>query len=174
MGNSRKPNAMVGRNGKKKFYSGEYKVINIKKYIGDPTKIYYRSGWELKFMIYLDSNDSILRWSSEQITIPYQDVKGHYHRYYPDFYIERIDNQNHHRFDRVVIEIKPNKEKFPPKQPKKMTAKALESYEYQLRNYQKNIYKWSKAKIYCEKMGMVFYIMDEFDLKKYGIMNIGI
>ena len=103
MGNNRKPTGIVGRNGKKKFYNGEYKVVNTNKYIGDLKSVIYRSGWELKFMIYLDMNKSILRWSSEQITIPYQDAKGKLHRYYPDFYFERIDHTNPHRFDREFL-----------------------------------------------------------------------
>ena len=38
---------------------GFYKPKNISKYRGDYRKIVYRSGLELKFMRYLDGNDSI-------------------------------------------------------------------------------------------------------------------
>ena len=51
---------------------GLYKPKNISKYKGDYRKIVHRSGLELRFMRYLDGNDSILKWSSEEIVIPYR------------------------------------------------------------------------------------------------------
>jgi len=52
-------------------YSGKYKPKNYKKYRGDPTKIYYRSLWERRFMDYCDRNSKIIEWGSEEIVIPY-------------------------------------------------------------------------------------------------------
>ena len=51
-------------------YKGRFTPKNYKKYKGDPTKVVYRSMWELRFMKYCDKNDSILEWSSEEIVIP--------------------------------------------------------------------------------------------------------
>jgi len=170
MGNNRAPKSPVGRNGKKKYYSGFFTPKNVEKYIGDPTKCIYRSKWELHFMAFCDANSSIKRWSSEHITIPYQDEKGKYHRYYPDFYIERIDKKDPERFERVVIEIKPFKETQQPVLAEKVTAKALESFEYQLKTYQKNLYKWTRAMDWCGKNGMKFVIIHEGHLKKNNIM----
>ena len=164
------PNSPKGRNGKKKYHQGFYTVKNLEKYIGDPTKCIYRSKWELHFMAFCDSNVSIKRWGSEHITIPYQDEKGKYHRYYPDFYIERIDKNDPERFDRVVIEIKPYKETQKPVLPKKITTKSLESLEYQLKAYQKNLYKWTRAKYWCEKQQMQFVIVHEGHLTENKIM----
>ena len=56
-------------------YSGRYNIINSNKYVGDPQRIYYRSLWERKFMKYCDLNDAILEWGSEEIIIPYIEVK---------------------------------------------------------------------------------------------------
>ena len=39
-------------------------------------------------------NENIIKWGCEVITIPYQDEKGTFHRYYPDFYIEMIDKKD--------------------------------------------------------------------------------
>ena len=39
---------------------GIFKPINYKKYKGDPTKIVYRSSWELKVMSSLDSDSNYL------------------------------------------------------------------------------------------------------------------
>jgi len=171
MGKNQKPNDIIGRNGKKKYKNGTYIPLNKDKYIGDLTKVYYRSSWELRFMQYLDVTSEILRWSCEEIKIPYRETDGSYHTYYPDFYFERVDKNNPQRFDRVVIEIKPRKDRVMPKEPEKFTPIKLESYEYQLKMYQKNLYKWSRATDFCKKNGMKFYIMDEFDLMKYGILE---
>ena len=121
-------------------------------------------------MAFCDANTSIKRWSSEHITIPYQDEKGKYHRYFPDFYIERIDKNDPERFEQVVIEIKPFKETKAPVLAENVTTKALESYEYQLKQYQKNLYKWTKAKYWCDKHMMKFVIIHEGHLKQNKIM----
>ena len=170
MGNNRAPKSPVGRNGKKKYHQGFYTIQNVGKYIGDPSKCIYRSKWELHFMAFCDANPLISRWSSEFITIPYQDEKGKYHRYYPDFYIERIDKKDPMRFDKVVIEIKPFKETQTPVKPSKITSKTLESYEYQLKTYQKNLYKWTRAINWCEKQQMKFVIIHEGHLTEKKIM----
>ena len=52
-------------------YSGKFKPKNYKKYKGNPTKIFYRSLWERRFMVYADSNPNIIEWGSEEIVIPY-------------------------------------------------------------------------------------------------------
>ncbi len=172
MGNINKPNNKTNRTnkGRKRYYQGFYQIKNVDKYIGDPTKCIYRSKWELHFMTFCDNNTQIKRWSSEFITIPYQDAKGKYHRYYPDFYIERIDSNNPERFDQVVIEIKPYKETQYPVISEKITAKSLESFEYQLKSYQKNLYKWTRAVDWCEKHQMKFVIIHEGHLKQNNIM----
>jgi hypothetical protein len=157
-------------NGKKRYNKGKYKIINESKYMGDISNCIWRSTWELYFMRWCDLNTLIKRWSSESMIIPYQDETGKYHRYYPDFYIERIDKNDLERLDRIVIEIKPKKETKEPIQPKKITAKSLETYEYQLKTYQKNLYKWTRTKNWCDKNKMKFIIVHEEHLKKYNIM----
>ena len=79
---------------------GFYKPKNISKYKGDYRKIFHRSGLELKFMRYLDGNDSILKWSSEEIVIPYRSpIDGKVHRYFPDFWVKTSQGE-------TLIEIK--------------------------------------------------------------------
>lgn len=164
MGNNRKAN------GKKRYHQGKYPVKNTDKYMGNPENVIYRSGWELKMFMFLDQNERILRWGSEIITIPYQDEKGKYHRYYPDLYYEIMIGNDPNRFERIVAEIKPYKETSIPVAPLKESAKSLETYEYQLKTYQRNLYKWSRAKNWCEKNQMKFTIIHEGHLKSYGIL----
>ena len=182
MGNTRNPKSPKKRNGKKFYHQGFYKIINEEKYMGDTKKCIYRSSWELKFMMFLDHEKDIVRWGSETITIPYQDGEGKFHRYYPDIYIEKVNVKDPDILDKWVIEIKPYKEvnpgfinengtiEPPERYIKKFTPTALESYEYQLKTYQKNLYKWTKAKYWCENNGMTFKIVTEKYLKKIGIL----
>ena len=47
----------------------------------------YRSGWEEKYMNYLDSNADVVSWSYENLVIQYVSNKstGKLRKYYPDF-----------------------------------------------------------------------------------------
>ena len=70
-------------------YKGKFRPSNPNKYKGDPTKVIYRSLWELKFMRWCDGNVNILKWSSEEVVIPYKSpIDNRYHRYFPDFYVK--------------------------------------------------------------------------------------
>jgi hypothetical protein len=175
-------NTPRGRRGNKLYNQGFYNVINKDKYMGDLTKVRYLSSWELKFFMYADSNPVIKRWSSESIIIPYQDGKGGWHRYISDVYIEKVNSRDQDILDRYVIEIKPYNDIYPKfvnengsilppeRYIKKITPTSLESYEYQLKMYQKNLYKWTKAKNWCEKNGYVFMIIHEKYMKEKGIL----
>ena len=44
---------------------------NPKKYLGDHTKVVYRSLWERRFMVFCDSNSSVISWGSEEVVVPY-------------------------------------------------------------------------------------------------------
>ena len=95
-------------------YSGKFKPKNYKKYKGDPTKIYYRSLWERRFMMYCDNNPNITEWNSEEIVIPYiSPVDKRVHRYFPDFYIKYVTAEG--KTIREIIEVKPKKQLKPPK-----------------------------------------------------------
>ena len=87
-------------------YKGKYVPKNPKKYKGNPQRIVYRSLWERKFMVYLDTTEAIIEWGSEEIIIPYlSPVDGKVHRYFPDFYIKVRKHDG--TVERSIIEIKP-------------------------------------------------------------------
>ena len=76
-------------------YKGKFRPQNYKKYKGDYTKIIYRSGWELTFMKYLDRQPEVLRWSSEEIIIPYRSpIDNRVHIYYPDFWVKNDQGES--------------------------------------------------------------------------------
>ena len=70
-----------------RYKQGKYFPSKPRKYKGNYRNITYRSGWELKFMRFCDSNSSITEWGSEEVKIPYiSPVDNKWHTYYPDFY----------------------------------------------------------------------------------------
>ena len=152
-----------------KYNQGKYQLRNPDKYKGDPNDVVYRSSWEFAFCSYLDNNESIIKWACEQPIVTYQDLRGKVHRYYVDFYYEKLTNDVN-GIQKVMVEIKPKTELFPPKRPKNETAKALENYEYGVRTHIKNKLKWSAAEEYAKKRGMEFIIITEYHLIKSGLI----
>lgn len=153
-----------------KYQQGVYTLINPQKYIGNPLDIKFRSSWEQSFCRYLDTNDKIIKWTSEQPVITYFDSNNKPHRYFPDFYFEMLKNDDSMDYKRIIVEIKPSTELEPPKKPQNETGKALENYEYALRTYIKNKTKWSYAVDYANKNNMEFIIITEQRLIKEGLI----
>jgi len=137
-------------------YSGKFKPKYYKKYKGDPTKIFYRSLWERRFMVYCDNNDKIIEWGSEEIIIPYiSPVDKKVHRYFPDFYIKYVNSKG--MVVREVIEVKPKKQLSPPKEPKRKTKRWLN----EVQTYIINQAKFKAANEYCKDRRYAFRILTE-------------
>jgi hypothetical protein len=137
-------------------YSGKFKPKNYKKYKGDPTKIFYRSLWERKFMVYCDNNPAIIEWGSEEIIIPYRSpIDKRVHRYFPDFYIKYVNTRG--QSIREIIEVKPKKQTLPPKEQKRKTKKFLN----EIATYAVNQAKWKAAEEFCADRRMSFRILTE-------------
>ena len=152
---------------------GYYLIQNPEKYIGK-TPVAYLSSWEYAFCKFCDINENVIKWSSESIEIPYQTTndKGQLetHRYYPDFYVETINENNKETHNRLIIEIKPKHETQTPVIAKKQSLKMLENYEYSLRTFKKNLHKWASTKEWCEKRHLTFKIITEEWLKSKGLI----
>lgn len=140
-------------------YKGKFRPSKPKKYKGDPTNIVYRSLWELKFMRYCDSNTNIIKWSSEEIVIPYKSpIDNRFHRYFPDFYLKYKDNTG--KMIEKVVEIKPAKQVQEPKVQKRKTKK----YVTEVVTYAKNQAKWIAAEEFCKDRKWKFQILTEKEL----------
>ena len=140
-------------------YKGKFRPSKPKKYKGDPTNIVYRSLWELKFMRYCDSNNNIVKWSSEEIVIPYRSpIDNRFHRYFPDFYLKYKDNTG--KIIEKVVEIKPAKQVKEPKVQKRKTKK----YVTEVVTYAKNQAKWMAAEEFCKDRKWKFQILTEKEL----------
>ena len=143
----------------KETYKGRYRIENIKKYKGDISDVIYRSSWELKFMIWCDSNPSVLEWGSETVIIPYRSpVDNNIHRYFVDFYIKIKDKDN--KVLKYLIEIKPEKFTKPPPIPQKKTKRFIQ----EVFNYGINQSKWEAASSFCKDRGWQFLVLTERDL----------
>ena len=142
-------------------YSGKFKPKNYKKYKGDPTKIFYRSLWERKFMVYCDNNSNIVEWGSEEIIIPYiSPVDKKIHRYFPDFYVKLVNKQG--QVVRHIIEVKPKKKLSPPKEQTRKTKKFIR----EVAEYVVNQAKFKAADNYCKDRRYGFRILTEDHLVK--------
>lgn len=142
------------------YSQGKFRPKNPEKYQGDPTKIFFRSSYELKFMQYCDLRENVLSYQSEEFSIPYiSPIDGRYHRYFPDFLIKYKDKTG--KIRKALIEIKPEKDlKEPDKNPKRKTK----SWAYQVKTWAVNQQKWSAAEKFCEERGWEFKIFTEKEL----------
>lgn len=140
-------------------YSGKFKPKNYKKYKGDPTKIFYRSLWERRFMVFADNNDAIVEWGSEEFFIPYRSpLDNKVHRYFPDFYIKYVNSKG--QTVREVIEVKPKKQTLPPKKPARRTKRYLQ----EVNTYLINQAKFKAAEEFCKDRRYKFRILTEEEL----------
>ena len=140
-------------------YKTVYKPINESKYVGDPTNIICRSLWERKVCKYLDTNENISRWGSEEIAIKYfSPVDNRVHRYYPDFYVKKVGKDG--VVSTTVIEIKPADQTKPPKKPEKLT----EAYVARSKTYAVNQAKWKATKKFCDDRDWKFQVLTEKEL----------
>ncbi|MCK5020810.1 MAG: hypothetical protein KAS32_27560, partial [Candidatus Peribacteraceae bacterium] len=71
------------------YQQGYFKPSNPDKYIGDPNNIVYRSSYELRAFNFIDRNQSITHWGSEEFAIPYiSPLDSSPHRYFVDLLIQ--------------------------------------------------------------------------------------
>lgn len=137
-------------------YSGKYLPNNPKKYKGNPTMIFYRSLWELKFMKWCDLNHNVLEWGSEEIVVPYRSpLDGRYHRYFVDFYI-KVQNK-FGEIKKYLIEIKPKKQTQEPQVQKRKTPR----YINEVKTYVVNQAKWEAAREWAADRQLEFLILTE-------------
>ena len=143
-----------------KTYKGKFNPLNPKKYIGDPSNIIYRSGWEFHLMRYLDKHPHVIKWASEEVIIPYRSpIDGKIHRYFPDFYVEQINKDR--KKQKILIEVKPKYQTMPPAVQNTKRNKPTKKYLNEVKTWGVNKAKWDAAEEYCKDKGWTFQIMHE-------------
>ncbi len=141
-------------------YKGKYKIKNPDKYLGNPSKVVFRSLWERNAFRWCETNPKVKLWNSEEVVVPYKyQVDNKLHRYYVDLLIQ-MDNK-----DTYLIEIKPKAQTQPPKKRSRKTKK----YINEQLTYIKNQDKWEAADQYAKHKGWKFQVWTEETLKNLGI-----
>ena len=128
---------------------GIYTPKNPHKYVGKHNPK-YRSGWELRVMMFLDENKHITNWASESISIPYRSpLDGQIHKYIPDFFI--VYEDKFHQLKAEIIEVKP----------KSQTSLTEAKTKHDQLHAVVNQAKFLSATAYCKQHGYVFRVISE-------------
>lgn len=136
-----------------RFQQGLFVPKNPHKYIGNVEKIRYMSSWELSVHKFFDGNEKVLKWSSEEIAIPYiKPTDGKIHKYYVDYWVEYVNAAGETITE--IIEVKPNSQTKPPKRTHK-------HYLYEQVQYAINIEKWKAAAAFAKSKGWNFRVITE-------------
>ena len=135
---------------------GRFKPINPDKYKGDPMNIWFRSSWERDVMNWLDRNDEVIWYMSEERAVWYYNpVTKKKARYFPDFII--CYERNGIKYEEM-LEVKPQKHVDGPNPNPKRRSK---SWVNEVKTYAVNQAKWRAAETYCEDRGMSFRLLTE-------------
>lgn len=134
--------------------TGTFFPTHPEKYKGSKAPV-YKSGLEMRCMMYLDKNPSIISWSYEPTSIKYLDKSQNppkVRRYFIDFIavaqvgpVKKI----------IWIEVKPSSETKAPKNKTNIKAQLT---------WLCNQSKWQAAKQLAESQGKVFYVLTEKEL----------
>jgi hypothetical protein len=138
-------------------YKGKYKPEKPEKYVGNPNNIIYRSLLERRFMVFCDRNDSVVKWSSEELGIPYlSPLDNRVHRYFVDFLIEVVEKTGKNRV--YLVEIKPSRQ---CKKPISSENKKQRTFLKESKTWLINNSKWAAATEFAKKNNWEFKIITE-------------
>lgn len=136
-----------------KWAQGIYTPKHPDKYIGKH-KPKYRSGWEMTFMMFCDSNDNVLYWASEALRIPYRNpFTGKPSMYVPDFFV--VYQNKFGKQIAEVVEIKPKKQSIIESKVANAKDRAVVALNHT---------KWQAAMAYCKAQGYTFRVLTEDQL----------
>lgn len=139
------------------YAQGLFTPINKQKYIGKNIPK-YRSGWELTFMTFCDSNKNVLYWASESISIPYRHpFKGKVVNYIPDFFV--VYQNKYGKQIAEMVEIKPKKQSIIESKVASARDKIIVAINHA---------KWASAVAYCKHHGYTFRVITENELFHNG------
>lgn len=112
-------------------------------------KLTFRSGWELSFASFLDSNNNVKTWESDY-RIKYLDKFSHppkVRQYLIDFFVTMTDGAT------LLVEIKPIKTLDVRVSTKSMRFKRIHTT-----NLLKNYSKFETVEVFCRKAGWKFFL----------------
>lgn len=140
-----------------KTKTGEFIPVNREKYIGKADTIIFRSSWEMRALEFFDNNPNVVRWSYEDITIPYLKPMPNGNMkaatYIPDAYVEYYNRKG--ELKKELLEIKPKK------QTQRSRSRKLENKMFENYTYAVNMAKWTAAERWCKMRGIDFRVITE-------------
>lgn len=108
-------------------------------------------------MRFVDTNDNVLQWASESISIPYRNpITGKNSTYIPDFFVTYRTRDN--TVCAEVIEIKPKSQSLIEER-QSQRDRAIVALNYA---------KWSAAEKWCKKAGLGFRVVTEDQIFHQG------
>lgn len=132
-----------------RYHQGVIDPKHAKKYASAAANqpIIYRSGLELQFIQFCESNSNIARWASEPIEIKYFNrLKNKEARYYPDYVL--LDKNG----NKMIVEVKPYDQTIKPDATASQWLKEA---------WVTNTDKWKAAKEFADAHNMKFIIVTE-------------
>lgn len=137
-----------------RFHQGIYRPKYQDKFIGK--ECVFRSGLELKFFRFCDSNPNVVLWGSENVIIPYfSKSENKWRKYYVDNFVKIKEGDIVKSY---LVEVKPHKQTTAPTVTKK---KKKANLLYEQMQWNINVCKWDAAKEFCKKNNMDFLIITE-------------
>ena len=117
-------------------------------------------------MRYCDKTESVIRWSSEEVIIPYRSpIDGKRHRYFPDFWLRVLGANG--QIKESLIEIKPKIQTRPPKNTPPKDPRKRRKFIKEVKTWGVNEAKWKAALDFCKDRKWSWKILTEDDLTKY-------
>ena len=105
-------------------------------------------------MNFCDSNNNVLYWASEAISVPYRNpFTGQPKNYIPDFFV--VYQNKHGKNIAEIVEIKPKKQSI-------IESKVANAKDRMVVAI--NHAKWQAAMAYCKHHGYTFRVITEDDL----------
>jgi len=164
-----------------------YHIADFRPFLKHPEKyvnvgnkpLVARSGLEMKCFSKIDQLTSVVKWSSENVVIPYQKpiflnetdssvIGTDQHKYYIDLWVCWKSETG--GVVEMLVEIKPKSMCHPPKIPVNGNKKSWLNYHSSNRQYLINKYKWVESVNLCRKMtasgnrSISFVIMTEEEI----------
>lgn len=138
---------------------GRFHPMHPEKYLGDATKIIYRSFLEARTFLDLDHDPNVVGWSSEEIIIWYTSpIDGRNHRYFPDLLVKKKKGD---LIETTLIEIKPFSQVREPIRGKKRNK----TFFGEVTTYGVNQAKWKAAESFCKRRGWKWKILTEKEIR---------
>ncbi len=115
-------------------------------------------------MVFCDNNSNVLKWASEELSIPYfSPIDNRMHLYYVDFIIEVKAADG--KVKTYLVEIKPERQ---TKQPKDSQNKSKRTFLKEMSTWTINNRKWQAAEKFAKENNWEFKIITEKTLGKMG------